>query len=249
MRSSKSRSRGKSNRNRNNNTGNNVNRVFDSSGPEGRVRGTPQQIFEKYSQMGRDAELGNDRVAQENFQQHAEHYLRIVTVAQREADTRREQHERENRERQVERDRERQERQDRETANRQAAEARREENKQRYEAQQQTPEQDAQPEPRPSSHQDTPRDSLMGGDMVSQMQGGDPANAPQPDIIDIAAPNESAQLETPQTVETEAPVAKPKPKRAPRKPRAKKAPAAAPSEAKVDAISDSTPDTKADAAE
>ena len=40
MRSSKSRSRSKQNRPRS--IGNIINRVFDSSGPEGKVRGTPQ---------------------------------------------------------------------------------------------------------------------------------------------------------------------------------------------------------------
>ncbi|TNE69654.1 MAG: DUF4167 domain-containing protein, partial [Rhodobacteraceae bacterium] len=64
MRSSKNRSRSKNNRNRS--VGNIVNRVFDSSGPEGKVRGTPQQIIEKYNQLARDAQLANDRVAAEN---------------------------------------------------------------------------------------------------------------------------------------------------------------------------------------
>jgi hypothetical protein len=64
--------------------GNVVNRVFDSSGPEGKVRGTPQQIIDKYNQLARDAQLSNDRVAAENFQQHAEHYLRMLAEAQRE---------------------------------------------------------------------------------------------------------------------------------------------------------------------
>jgi hypothetical protein len=89
MRSSKNRSRSKGNRNRS--VGNIVNRVFDSSGPEGKVRGTPQQIIDKYNQLARDAQLGNDRVAFENFQQHAEHYLRMLAEAQREQDARREQ--------------------------------------------------------------------------------------------------------------------------------------------------------------
>ena len=115
MRSSKSRSRSKQNRNRS--VGNVVNRVFDSSGPEGKVRGTPQQIIEKYNQLARDAQLSNDRVATENFQQHAEHYLRLLGDAQREQEARREQQERDNRERQAERDRERNER-----ANTQASE-------------------------------------------------------------------------------------------------------------------------------
>ncbi|AVO39515.1 DUF4167 domain-containing protein [Pukyongiella litopenaei] len=124
MRSSKSRSRSKSNRNRPSG-GNVINRVFDSSGPEGKVRGTPQQIIDKYNQLARDAQLANDRVATENFQQHAEHYLRLLSEAQREQDARREEQERQNRERQAERDRERAERaerQEREAAQRAAAE-------------------------------------------------------------------------------------------------------------------------------
>lgn len=82
MRSSKSRSRSKSNRQRT--LGNIVNRVFDSSGPEGKVRGTPQQIIEKYLMLARDAQLSNDRVAEQNFLQHAEHYTRMLGEAQRE---------------------------------------------------------------------------------------------------------------------------------------------------------------------
>ncbi|WP_093359070.1 DUF4167 domain-containing protein [Tropicimonas isoalkanivorans] len=101
MRSSKSRSRSKSNRSRS--IGNIVNRVFDSSGPEGKVRGTPQQIIDKYTQLARDATLGNDRVAAENFQQHAEHYTRMLGEAQREQDARREQQDQANRDRQRER--------------------------------------------------------------------------------------------------------------------------------------------------
>jgi type II secretory pathway pseudopilin PulG len=89
MRSSKSRSRSKGNRNRS--VGNIVNRVFDSSGPEGKVRGTPQQIIDKYNQLARDAQLSNDRVAAENFQQHAEHYLRMLSEAQREMQERQQQ--------------------------------------------------------------------------------------------------------------------------------------------------------------
>ena len=90
-----------------------MNRVFDSSGPEGKVRGTPQQIIEKYQQLTRDCQLSGDRVAAENFQQHAEHYMRLQAEAQREIDARREQQDRENREKQTQRDQERNERPDR----------------------------------------------------------------------------------------------------------------------------------------
>ncbi len=61
--------------------GNIVNRVFDSAGPEGKVRGTPQQIIEKYQSLARDAQLSNDRVAAENFSQHSEHYSRMLGEA------------------------------------------------------------------------------------------------------------------------------------------------------------------------
>ena len=61
--------------------GNNINRVFDSAGPEGKVRGTPQQIIDKYLSLARDAQTSGDRVAAENFLQHAEHYQRILIQA------------------------------------------------------------------------------------------------------------------------------------------------------------------------
>ncbi|MFV2053006.1 DUF4167 domain-containing protein [Aliiroseovarius sp. YM-037] len=111
MRSSKNRSRGKQNRNRSS-SGNNVNRVFDSSGPEGKVRGTPQQIIDKYQQLTRDAQLANDRVAAENFQQHAEHYTRLLGEAQREAEAKRAEQEAQQRDRQAQQQQQRNDRED-----------------------------------------------------------------------------------------------------------------------------------------
>jgi hypothetical protein len=58
----------------------NRNHVFDSNGPEIRIRGTAQQLFEKYLQLGRDATSGGDRVTAEAFFQHAEHYFRILNA-------------------------------------------------------------------------------------------------------------------------------------------------------------------------
>ena len=81
--SNKSRNRNKNN-NRRGSAGNNINRVFESAGPEGRVRGTPQQIIDKYLSLTYDAQLSGDRVAAENFQQHAEHYARLLMEAQKE---------------------------------------------------------------------------------------------------------------------------------------------------------------------
>lgn len=72
------RSRGRGNRK---GGGNNVNRVYDSAGPEGKVRGTPQQIIEKYLSLARDAQTSGDRVTAENFLQHAEHYQRLLIQA------------------------------------------------------------------------------------------------------------------------------------------------------------------------
>nr|WP_264820504.1 DUF4167 domain-containing protein [Acetobacter pomorum] len=58
----------------------NRNHVFDSHGPDVRVRGTAQQLFEKYLQLGRDSTGSGDRVAAEAYFQHAEHYFRIMNA-------------------------------------------------------------------------------------------------------------------------------------------------------------------------
>lgn len=58
----------------------NRNHVFDSSGPDLRLRGTAQQLFEKYLQLGRDATGAGDRVLAEGYFQHADHYFRIVNA-------------------------------------------------------------------------------------------------------------------------------------------------------------------------
>src|ERR1700712_4227895 len=58
----------------------NRNHVFDSNGPDMRVRGTAQQLFEKYLQLGRDATSSGDRVMAEGYFQHAEHYFRILNA-------------------------------------------------------------------------------------------------------------------------------------------------------------------------
>ena len=52
--------------------------TFDSSGPEGRIRGNAHQVYEKYLGLARDAASAGDRIAAEAFYQHAEHYFRIV---------------------------------------------------------------------------------------------------------------------------------------------------------------------------
>lgn len=66
-----------------------INRVYESSGPEGKVRGNPQQIIDKYQALSRDAVLAGDRVLAENYNQHAEHFVRLLGEANREIEARR----------------------------------------------------------------------------------------------------------------------------------------------------------------
>ena len=72
-----------------------VNRVYDSTGPEGKVRGTPQQIIEKYLSLSRDKATAGDRVLAESYLQHAEHYIRILSAAQAAQQQRRDEREEE----------------------------------------------------------------------------------------------------------------------------------------------------------
>jgi hypothetical protein len=61
----------------------NVNRAFDSNGPDGvKIRGNAQHVFEKYQQLARDASSGGDRVLAEGYLQHAEHYFRVLRAVQ-----------------------------------------------------------------------------------------------------------------------------------------------------------------------
>jgi uncharacterized protein DUF4167 len=78
-------------RNRNNNNNNNNNnrrgqnpmtRVFESNGPDIKIRGTASHVAEKYVQLARDARSSGDPVGAENYYQHAEHYFRIIAAAQ-----------------------------------------------------------------------------------------------------------------------------------------------------------------------
>jgi hypothetical protein len=61
---------------------NNPNRTFDSAGPEIKIRGSAAHVYEKYLQLARDANSAGDRVAAENYLQHAEHYYRIMAANQ-----------------------------------------------------------------------------------------------------------------------------------------------------------------------
>jgi hypothetical protein len=72
-------------RGRNNNHRKNHNpmvRVYESNGPDVKIRGNPSHIAEKYIQLARDAQTSGDPIAAENYYQHAEHYYRVIAVAQ-----------------------------------------------------------------------------------------------------------------------------------------------------------------------
>jgi len=57
-------------------------RVYESNGPDVKIRGTASHIAEKYIQLARDAQSSGDLVAAENYYQHAEHYFRLIAAAQ-----------------------------------------------------------------------------------------------------------------------------------------------------------------------
>ncbi len=52
--------------------------VFDSNGPDVRIRGTAHQVTEKYLALAKDAASSGDRTLAENYLQHAEHYQRVI---------------------------------------------------------------------------------------------------------------------------------------------------------------------------
>jgi len=79
----KQRMRNRNNNNNNNRRGQNpMTRVFESNGPDIKIRGTASHIAEKYLQLARDARSSGDPVAAENYYQHAEHYFRLIAAAQ-----------------------------------------------------------------------------------------------------------------------------------------------------------------------
>ncbi len=53
---------------------------FDSGGGEMRIRGNAWQVHERYLNMARDAAAAGDRIAAENFFQHADHYYRMINA-------------------------------------------------------------------------------------------------------------------------------------------------------------------------
>ena len=60
---------------------NSANRIYESQGPDGRVKGTPAQLHERYSNASRDVR-GNDRILAESLLQYADHYYRLAAEFQ-----------------------------------------------------------------------------------------------------------------------------------------------------------------------
>lgn len=58
----------------------NRNQIFDSNGPDVRIRGTAHQVCEKYLALAKDASSGGDAILAESYLQHAEHYQRIINA-------------------------------------------------------------------------------------------------------------------------------------------------------------------------
>lgn len=56
----------------------NRNQIFDSNGPDVRIRGTAHQVCEKYLALAKDAASIGDSILAESYLQHAEHYQRII---------------------------------------------------------------------------------------------------------------------------------------------------------------------------
>src|SRR6266571_1820899 len=69
-------------RGRNRKGQNPLTRIYESNGPDVKVRGTASHVAEKYIQLARDAQASGDPVAAENYYQHAEHYFRLIAAAQ-----------------------------------------------------------------------------------------------------------------------------------------------------------------------
>ena len=66
-------------RNRNNSSKRSPGRSNMHDSQSGRNRGNAQQLLDKYLSLARDSLSQGDRVAAENFFQHADHFQRIIT--------------------------------------------------------------------------------------------------------------------------------------------------------------------------
>jgi len=53
------------------------NQTLNTHGPGERIRGSAFQIYQRYLTLAQEAARSDDRIAAENYYQHAEHYFRV----------------------------------------------------------------------------------------------------------------------------------------------------------------------------
>ena len=88
------RGRGRGRRSNANNHHNHVpnrNTSYESNGPDGKLRGNSQQLFEKYMALAHDAASAGERISAEAYTQFADHYFRLHQAAVNVSDTKRHQ--------------------------------------------------------------------------------------------------------------------------------------------------------------
>jgi hypothetical protein len=53
------------------------NQTLNTHGPKERIQGSAFQIYQRYLTLAQEAARSDDRIAAENYYQHAEHYFRV----------------------------------------------------------------------------------------------------------------------------------------------------------------------------
>ena len=67
----------------------NRNTSYESNGPDVKLRGNAQQLYEKYTALAHDASSSGERISAEAFSQFADHYFRLHQAAVGAAEARR----------------------------------------------------------------------------------------------------------------------------------------------------------------
>ena len=67
----------------------NRNTSYESNGPDVKLRGNAQQLYEKYMALAHDASSSGERISAEAFSQFADHYFRLHQAAVGAAEARR----------------------------------------------------------------------------------------------------------------------------------------------------------------
>jgi len=59
----------------------NRNQLYDSNGPDVRVRGNAHQVYDKYQALAREAASSGERILSEAYWQYADHYFRLIQAS------------------------------------------------------------------------------------------------------------------------------------------------------------------------